>query len=765
MAKEKKTKLWRKIKKIFIVCFWLAIPLLIIVTFYALYLTKVISDRFQGRKWDLPSKVYSDSLVLYPDISLSKLKFEAKLKKLEYARTSAKKPTKGNYVVDGDSIAVYLHDFDYQRDKFSGFPVKVTFDEGKIKGIEKLEDGESLTSFQLEPELIAEIFSKKMEERKIVKLQDVPDWLPKMLVQVEDKRFYSHHGVDFRSIARAFVANLRHLKVVQGGSTISQQLVRNFFLTQKQTMWRKAHEAAMAVILEILYSKDEILESYMNEVWMGQKGSVSIQGFGEASRFYFGKDLKYIHPLEGAVLVGMIKSAYLYSPYRYYDKSIDRAKLILKIAFDSAVLSNLQYSDAVSEKLTTKDFQQWSNKAPYFVSFIQRQLLQIYPEELLKTGGLKIFTTLDMDMQRDAERAISEGLKEIEHDFKKLKRNDSQNRLQSAMVSVKPQTGYIKAYVGGRDFSETQFDRITMAKRQPGSLFKPFVYLTAFELDDGNGKYTPASLLDDSELELKYDGKIYKPRNYEDKYFGTVTFRTALEKSLNSAAVRLGHEIGEKEVVKMAKRLGIESQIEPYPSIALGSFEVTPLEILQAYSVIANLGMKASFMSLKDVVDNNGEVLEKKSMQLERIVKAEDAYLVNNILKGVFERGTAKVAKQWGFDGKGAGKTGTTDDYKDSWFIGYTPEHLSLAWIGFDAPEKTGLSGAGGGLRIWVKFMRDFPKEEYDIDFRVPENIVFETVDVNTGKIAGRHCADIVREAFVKGTEQKEKWDCNPVKK
>jgi penicillin-binding protein 1B len=365
-----------------------------------------------------------------------------------------------------------------------------------------------------------------------------------------------------------------------------------------------------------------------------------------------------------------------------------------------------------------------------------------------------------MDMQRSAERAIENGLGEIERDFKHLKKSDPEKRLQSLLVAVKPQTGYIKAYIGGRDFSESQFDRITLAKRQAGSLFKPFVYLSAFELSGDSGKYTPGSILEDAPLDLKYDGKNYRPRNYDEKYFGNVTFRTALEKSLNSATVRLGHEMGEKEIVKMAKSLGITSDIQPYPSIALGSFEVTPWEVLQAYSVISNMGMKAYLLSIKDVVDKDGLVLEKKNMQLERIVSAQSSFLVNNILKGVFERGTAMVAKVWGFEGKVAGKTGTTDDYKDSWFVGYTPELLSLSWIGFDRPEPTGLTGAGGGLRVWVKFMKGFPKEDYDIDFRVPENIVFEDIDLNSGLKAGRKCQLTIKEAFIKGTEPKEKSEC-----
>jgi penicillin-binding protein 1B len=761
MAKGFNIKWGKLIKKTFIVSFWVSIPLLVIFTFYLLYLTKVVSDRFNGRKWDLPSKVYSDSLVLYPEMSYPKLRLEAKLKRLEYGKTKSKSLSKGNYRIDGDTFYIYLHDFDYPRDQFHGFQIRVEFENEKIKSIKKTEGDEELLSFQLEPEMIAELFSKKMQERKILRLKDVPDWFPKMLVAVEDKRFYSHHGIDYRSIARAMVANLKNLRISQGGSTITQQLVRNLFLYQRQTLWRKFREALMAVILEVLHSKDEILETYMNEVWMGQKGSVSIHGFGEASRFYFGKDIKYIQPIEGAILTGMIKSAYVYSPYRFREKSFERARLVLQTAVDAGVISQRQYNSALGAQVEIKEYQQWENKAAYFISFIQRQLLELYPEDTLTTGGLKIFTTLDTDIQKSAQDAINVGLMELERDYKGLKKDDPLKRLQASFIVVKPQTGYIKAYIGGRDFKESQFDRISMAKRQPGSLFKPFVFLTAFELDKGEGKYTPASLLDDSELTVKYDRKTYKPRNYDDKYFGTVTYRTALEKSLNSATVRLGREVGEEIIVEIARKLGIESQIEPYPSLSLGSFEVTPIEMVQAYAVIANMGTKASLMSLKDVVDKDGEVLEKKTMQLERITSPQGAYLIDNILTGVFERGTAKAAREfWHYTGKGAGKTGTTDDYRDSWFVGYTPELLSVSWVGFDSSESTKLTGAGGGLRIWVKFMNNFPKEEYDAEFPVPENITFENIDLSTGKLPGRGCENVVKEAFVEGTEPKERVDC-----
>lgn len=766
MARKKKSKGSKRrkhmnlFKKLFKIAFWLSIPLLIIGTIYVLYLTKVISDRFYGRKWDLPSKVYSDSLILYPGLGYDKAKFESKLKRLEYSKSSSRKPAKGNYKVSGGEVIVYLQDFDYPREKFSGYPVKITFDEGKIISIEKFGVAEELYSVQLEPELIAEIFSKKMEERKVVRLKDVPKWFPNMIIAIEDRRFYEHFGLDWKSIARAFFANLKNMKIVQGGSTITQQLVRNFFLTQKQTFGRKLHEALMSVILEVLHTKEEILEAYMNEVWMGQKGSVSVHGFGEAARFYFGKDLKYIHPIEGAMLVGMIRSAYYYSPYKFYDKSLKRAKLIIDKCYESEVISPKQRFEALSERPEVKEFYSWVNKAPYFISFIRKQLLELYPEDMITTGGLRIFTTLDMDTQLYAQKAVSDGLTEIDRDYKNLRRKDPEQRLQASFIAVKPQTGYIKAYVGGRDFKETQFDRISMSKRQPGSLFKPFVYLTAFELSADGGKYTPSSILEDAELVLKYDGRVYKPENYEQKYFGTVTFRTALERSLNSATVRLGHEIGEKKIVEMTKDLGFESKIEPYPSVALGSFEVTPLEMVQAYAVIANMGTKATLLSIKDVINDDGAVLEKKTMQLERKIKAQYAYMVNHILEGVFDHGTAQVSRIWGYKGKGAGKTGTTDDYRDSWFVGYTPELLSVAWIGFDNNESTTLSGAAGGLRIWTKFMKNLPEDEYSIDFRVPDNIEFADVDRASGLIAGSGCKDVVREAFIKGTRPKERQSC-----
>ena len=763
MSKKKiSLKKWIKsirFKRIFWIAFWIQIPILILLTIWVLYLARVISDRFTGTKWDLPSKVYSDSMVIYPGMTFEKGSFENKLKKLGYAPTRSSKMVEGNYAKDGDDFHIYLHDFDYPREKFDGFDVTVEFDDDKIESIARKKTGEHIYSFQLEPELIAEIFSSRREERKLEKLEDMPKWLPDILVYIEDRRFYDHFGIDLKSIARAFVVNLKSRRIVQGGSTITQQLVRNFFLYHRQTMYRKFVEAMMSVILEVLHSKQEILESYMNEVWMGQKGSVAIHGFGEASRFYFGKDIKHLNHLEGAVLTGMIKSAAVYSPYQHFDRSLKRARQILESAYKARLIPPEEYRRALNTRLEVKEFQKWKNNAPYFTNFIQNQLLEFYSESLITTGGLRIFTTLDMDMQRKAESAVKNGLEEIEKLYPQVRVEDKDEKLQACFISVKPQTGYIKAYVGGRDFGETQFDRIVLGKRQPGSLFKPFVYLSAFQINEGMMNYTPSSILEDSELKLEYDGKEYKPRNYDDKYFGRVTIRTALEKSLNSATVRMGHEIGEAKIVAMAKKLGIRSDIKPYPSIALGSFEVSPIEMAQAYSIIANMGTKATLLSIKDVVSKDGEVLEKKTMQLERIIEPQRAYLINNILKGVFERGTASAAKYWGFNSKGSGKTGTSDDYRDSWFVGYTPELLSLSWVGFDKPREMKVTGATGALRLWAKFMKDIHFEE-DIDFRIPENIVFKEVDPVSGLLAGRKCKDTIKEAYLKGTEPVEKTDC-----
>lgn len=364
-----------------------------------------------------------------------------------------------------------------------------------------------------------------------------------------------------------------------------------------------------------------------------------------------------------------------------------------------------------------------------------------------------------MDMQRKAEAAVKGGLKQIEKIYPKVRREKEDEKLQACFISVKPQTGYIKAYVGGRDYGQTQFDRVVMARRQPGSLFKPFVYLSAFEIENGDMNFTPSTILKDEELTLEYDGRVYEPRNYDDKYFGDVTIRTALERSLNSATVRIGHEIGEERVVAMAKKLGISSDLQPYPSISLGSFEVSPIEMAQAYSIIANMGMKATLLSIKDVVSKEGEVLDKQTMQLERIIEPRRAYLINNILKGVFERGTARAAKHWGFNSKGSGKTGTSDDYKDSWFVGYTPELLSLTWVGFDRPQDMHITGATGALRIWTRFMKDISFAE-DVDFRVPDNIVFKEIDPVSGLLAGRKCEETIKEAYLKGTEPKDKTDC-----
>ncbi|MBI3016478.1 MAG: transglycosylase domain-containing protein [Deltaproteobacteria bacterium] len=746
--------MYNRLFKIFI---FLTIPLTIGFVIYISTLTVIITKKFSGPKWDIPSKVYSDSFQLYPGMDIFALQLKERLERLGYQSSSEVVHHPGEYQVQHENGSnqmtwtIYLNDFSYPLKNFSGFLVQLDITDTTITHISKLSLGqkkgdpqEEIFLVELEPELITEFFEGSREDRQVVKLQDVPSNLLNAIISVEDARFLEHAGLDPRAIFRAFLANLKAGTVVQGGSTITQQLVKNFFLTQKRTLLRKLNEALMSFIVESRYSKDEILEAYVNEVYFGQRGSAGIYGISEASRFYFSKPLSKLTLAECALLGGIIRG----------------------------ILAG-EYEGALQEPLRVKKISTISNSAPYFVDFVRAELLEKYPSKVLTTQGLKIFTTLDMSLQFFADQALQTTLKQLELQWANLKEDLAPGeRLQGAFIALHPQTGFIRALVGGRDYNESQFNRITQARRQPGSLFKPFVYLTAF-LEDK--KYTLATRLSNEPFTFTYDRQTWEPLNYEDKEKkeGSLTqekkevsAREALEKSINIPTARLATEVGIKKLVKTAQKLGIQSPLPAVPSLSLGSAEVTPLEIASAYSVLANGGIRALPISIKHVVGPNGEILEGKSIEIQKVISPEAPFLVTYALEGVLDRGTGRGARLFGFGQTAAGKTGTTNEYVDSWFAGYTPDLVGVSWVGFDKEKKVGLTGAQAALPLWTRFMMKATQSKPEVDFLIPENIVFQNIDPETGELSTSKCPSSFKEAFIKGTEPKTTCEIhNPKKK
>ena len=718
-----------------------------------------VTAKFEGEKWQFPSKIYSDTFLLYAGMNLRAEDLREKLRRLDYRETRQTPKAKGEFwFLKGDGLLeAYLHDFDYPSEAFKGFPIRIFRENNAITKIEKADSGEEIFSLELEPELVTGLYDRIWQERRIVKLVDVPPLLVKAILAVEDERFYRHHGVDPVGILRALWTNVRNVGIVQGGSTLTQQLMKNFFLSSERTLQRKLKEALMAVVAERKYSKEEILENYLNEIYLGQKGAQGIFGVWEASQFYFSKEPRELTVGETALLAGLIRAPNRYSPYRSVEAATQRRNVVLAKMMEEKVIARGQYAAALRETLPRRELIKVANDAPFYVDYLKRELAQSYSEEVLTDEGLRIFTSLDLQLQKIAEKALVEGLRRLEEGYPNLRRRGEEDRLEGAIVVIRPQTGEVKAMVGGRDFQKSQFNRVFQAKRQPGSIFKPFVYLAALMhgSEAGGRRFTPAVLVEDAPFTWSYEGQEWRPDNYNDEYFGMVTFRRALEKSLNSATARIAREVGIKNVRDMAFRLGIQSPLPAFPSLALGSAEVTLLEVGVAFSTLANNGVRTTPIAVKDVVDQQHRSLERRDIRVEKALSPQLAFIMNHLLKGVIDRGTGRGARTNGFDRPAAGKTGTTNDLRDAWFVGYTPDLLAVVWVGFDNQSKLGLSGAQAALPIWTEFMKRATAGTPATDFVPPAGIKMVDIDPDSGYRATPNCPQTIREAFFEGDEPK----------
>jgi penicillin-binding protein 1B len=719
-------------------------------------LENIVTAKFEGRKWQFPSKIYSDTFLLYVGMNLRMEELWDKLRRLGYRETGNAPKAKGEYrfVRKAGLVEIYLHDFVYPLEAFNGIPVRIYLQGATIAKMEKA-DNEELFSLELEPELVTGLYDRIWEERRVVNLAEVPPLLVQAILIIEDERFYRHQGIDPVAILRASWANLRSGGIVQGGSTLTQQLMKNFFLDDERTFRRKVKEALMAVVAERKYAKEEILENYLNEIYLGQKGAQGIFGVWEASKFYFSKEPSELTTGEMALLAGLIRAPNRYSPYRSVEFATRRRNVVLRKMQEEGIITRRQYEAAQREVIQRRELVKVANDAPFYVDFLKRELAQNYPNEVLTAEGLRIFTSLDLQLQRIAEKELSDGLKKLEQTYPHLRKRGEEDHLEGAIVVIKPQTGEIKAMVGGRDYQKSQFNRVFQARRQPGSTFKPFTYLAAmmYGVQDGGKKFTPAALVDDSPFTWSYEGQEWTPRNYKDEYFGMVTFRTALEKSLNSATVHIAKDVGISRVRDIAYRLGIESSLPALPSLVLGGVEVTPLELARAFATLANNGVRTQPLAVKQVMDQADRVLEKRYIQVEKEITPQLAFMMNYLLKGVLDRGTGRGARAQGFDRPAAGKTGTTNDLKDAWFVGYTPDLLAVVWVGFDNQTKLDLSGAQAALPIWTEFMKRATAGTPVTDFIPPPGIKIVDIDPLSGYLATPNCPQVIREAFLEGEE------------
>jgi penicillin-binding protein 1B len=716
------------------------------------YTYAVITKKFDSsRRWDLPSRIYSDATPIVPGVSLPRALLEPKLNHVGYHETRMRVSNPGEYRFVAGNLEIYLQNFEYPDIEFRAVPVVIDFDGSTVRSVKRLDDGVMLRGIRIEPELITSIYNNEMEDRLPVRLASVPKPVVDAIIATEDKNFENHAGISIRGTLGALITDIRQKSLTHGGSTLTQQLVKNLFLNPERTWRRKGTEALMAVLLELRYHKPEILEAYLNEIYLGQNGAVQIIGVEQASEVYFGKHVTYLTLPEAATLAGMIRSPNVLNPLKYPDRAKSRRDLVLKLMRDQGKIEQTEYDRAVASPITVSRFPKTSRSAPFFVDLVLKQLRETYPETQLKTEGLRIFTTLDTIMQRSAEQALENGIVDLDRRYPYLKK--STVPLEGVILTIQPGTGYVKALVGGRNYSKTQFNRAIQARRQPGSLFKPFVYITAMDPSRGPQALTAATVLDDSPITVKSGNAVWQPQNYDLRFHGLVTVREALAHSYNIPAVRAAIDAGVPNVIKEASTIGIESRLEPYPSVSLGSFEVTPLEIAYAYSAFANLGVKAEPISILAVSTREGKLLENREVKMKRVAPASVCYVMNDILQDVFNYGTAARARSLGFTRAFAGKTGTTSNYRDAWFIGYSPKILSLVWIGFDDAHSVRLAGGDACVPIWTAYMNRIAGMVPDVDWKRPDDVVSREVDPESGMLATPYCPQTHSEIFVAGTE------------
>jgi penicillin-binding protein 1B len=719
---------------------------------YVGYTYVVVTRKFDSaRRWDLPSRVYSDATPIVPGMSYPRALLEPKLNHVGYHEARAKVANPGEYRYVNGSLEIWLQNFEYPDVEFRAMPVVVDFDGNTVRAVRRLDDNVAMRGVRVEPELITSIYNNEMEDRLPVTLSAVPKVVTNAIIATEDKSFWSHEGISIRGTLGALKTDISTGVWNHGGSTLTQQLVKNLYLNPERKLSRKINEALMSLLLEARYSKEDILDAYVNEIYLGQNGAVQIVGVEQASQVYFGKHVTYLTLPEAATLAGIIRSPNINSPLKYPDRAKGRRDTVLGLMREQGMIAEADYEQAVASPLTITRFPKTSRSAPFFVDLVLKQLRETYPETQLKTEGLRIFTTLDTIMQRSAEAALDSGIDSLNKRYAYLRK--SQTPLEGVILTIQPGTGYVKALVGGRNYSKTQFNRAIQARRQPGSLFKPFVYVTAMDPARGQQAFTAATVLDDSPISVQSGNAVWQPQNYDLRFHGRVSVREALAHSYNVPAVRAAMNAGISNVIKTAANIGVESRLQAYPSVSLGSFEVTPLEIAYAYSVFANEGVKAEPISILAVSTREGKLLESREVKMKRVAPASVCYVIDDMLKDVFTYGTATKARQLGFDRDFAGKTGTTSNYRDAWFIGYSPRILSLVWIGFDDGHSVRLAGGDACVPIWTSHMNRIAGLVPDVDFKRPDDVVERQIDPASGMLATPFCPETKSEIFVAGTE------------
>ncbi len=718
---------------------------------YLVFLSRAIDKRFSGRRWDIPSRVYSDTTLLYTGQRINRALLVEKLGRLGYRETSHPPGRQGEMQLTSSRIALYLHSFHTPIYNQKEMPVQIDLQGDRVEAITNPETRARLPLLELEPEELMLYYGPDRERRQLLSVRKLPPYVVHAVLAVEDHDFYKHHGFVLKGYLRAFWVNLKAGGIQQGGSTITLQLAKNYFLTPERTYRRKLKELLIALVLEYKFSKTDILEIYLNEIYWGQRGSAAVSGMAEAARFYFDKEVSKLSVAEAATLAGMIQAPNLYSPYRHPDACLKRRNVVLSAMRQWGWLRTDKLEGAMATPLKPAAYTAKGRQAPHFMDYLTDQLMELYSPETLKTEGLSIYTTIDTQVQSVVEEALSKGLAHLENSYPELKRSDPGKQLQGAVIVMQPKTGYIIAMSGGRDYGTSQFNRAAHALRQPGSAFKPFVFLTALD------SYSPIDTLSNEPQTYMIDGNPWEPKNYSENAPPEVTFRMALAESQNIATVNLAYAVGLENVADTARAFHLPVSKPPYPSMALGAMEVAPLMLARAYCAFAADGVLPFPLSIKNVVDETGTVIESRHALIERLINPAKAYMVSDLLRSVVEVGTARSLKFRGVDWPVAGKTGTTNDSRDAWFVGYTPNILALVWVGFDDGESIHASGSSAALPIWADLMKRLPQYVSGEWFAVPPGVEKHSICLESGQLANDGCCPrTFQELFLTGVEQTE---------
>ncbi len=722
--------------------------------YYYISFSRLIDARLHGERERTLPRVYARPVVLWRGQALSRQDLIARLNDLGYAqRTRSVAP--GEFALERDAITVKPRSSD-----IGDAVVRVSFG----SGIRRIEVGRNQrNSVQLDAPLLTALMSSGGREKsRNVPLSAIPMNVQQAVLAIEDQGFYSHPGINPIRIAAAAVANVfGDNPNLVGYSTITQQLSRMFFLSNEfnaelsageRSYGRKLREALMSLVLERHASKDEILELYLNDIYLGQRGSFAIHGVAEAARLFFGKDIANISLSESALIAGVIQSPATRSPFARPERAIERRNVVLQAMADEGYITRETADRASSEKLQVVA-RAVDNEAPYFVDMVSEQVAQAFPGLTAETGQVDVFTTLDLNLQRTALEAVRGGLANVD---RLLARRNPPQPVQAALIAVDPRTGEILAMVGGRSYNESQFNRASTARRQPGSVFKPFVYLAAFEraAEEGRTDFTPAAMTIDEPSTFAFDDQVWEPRNY-DEYDGEITWRRALAMSRNLGTIHVGEAVGFDRVAALWRRVGVGTAPKAVPAITLGVFELTPLEVAEAYTMFVNEGNVRPLVTIQHVRSARGDI-RPKAPELRRAARADTTFLVTSMLRSVLNEGTAASARAAGFALDAAGKTGTTNDQRDAWFVGFTPELLAVIWVGFDNNKPMSLTGTQAALPIWTQFMKTALAGRASVAFEAPGGITFADIDRDTGKLALPGCPRVYNESFLSGTEPTE---------